>query len=579
MCRGSLLPFSAPCGHAQWHARAARARVRRQRDRRTSKECIRHRLGLVGRQVTSTASSAMLAEVTGARHAVAVVNGTAALHVCLHAGRREAGRRGARAGAHLRRHRQRGRLLRARARTSSTVEPGRSGWMPHALGDHLARDRAKRRRRHASTAQTGRRIAAHRPDARLRPPGRIWTRSSQWRVAGDMSRRRGRRRVARLHLATGTRGGFGPLAALSFNGNKIVTTGGGGAILTNDEELGRRAKHLTTTAKLPHRWAFVHDEVGYNYRLPNLNAALGLRPARAARPASSPASAGWPQRYQRASRAFRGVQFLARAGRARPATTGSTPSCSTRPHAAARDEVLTALNAAGFGTRPAWTLMHRLPMFAACPRGDLRVAESIERRLINLPSSASFRPAMTDTPRNICVVTGSRADYGLLIWLMRAIRETAGLELQLVVTGMHLSPEFGYTVDKIEADGFAIDATRRDAALQRLRRRRRQVHRARRDRLRRCVRAARARPRRGARRPLRDPRGGAGRDVHAAPDGTSTAATSPRAQSTNRSATRSPRCRTCISRPMPIRRGGCPSSARTRAHLHGRIARPRSISG
>ena len=65
------------------------------------------------------------------------------------------------------------------------------------------------------------------------------------------------------------------LAALSFNGNKIVTTGGGGAILTNDEELGRRAKHITTTAKLPHKWAFVHDEVGFNYRLPNLNAAFG----------------------------------------------------------------------------------------------------------------------------------------------------------------------------------------------------------------------------------------------------------------------------------------------------------------
>ena len=65
------------------------------------------------------------------------------------------------------------------------------------------------------------------------------------------------------------------LAALSFNGNKIVTTGGGGAILTDDEELGRRAKHITTTAKLPHKWAFAHDEIGFNYRLPNLNAALG----------------------------------------------------------------------------------------------------------------------------------------------------------------------------------------------------------------------------------------------------------------------------------------------------------------
>src|ERR1019366_7127100 len=70
-------------------------------------------------------------------------------------------------------------------------------------------------------------------------------------------------------------GNVGLVSALSFNGNKVVTTGGGGAILTNDAELGRRAKHLTTTARVAHRWSFLHDEVGYNYRLPNLNAALG----------------------------------------------------------------------------------------------------------------------------------------------------------------------------------------------------------------------------------------------------------------------------------------------------------------
>ncbi len=70
-------------------------------------------------------------------------------------------------------------------------------------------------------------------------------------------------------------GSFGKLAALSFNGNKIITTGGGGAVLTNDEALARRAKHLTTTAKVPHAWEYVHDEVAYNYRMPNLNAALG----------------------------------------------------------------------------------------------------------------------------------------------------------------------------------------------------------------------------------------------------------------------------------------------------------------
>jgi len=72
-------------------------------------------------------------------------------------------------------------------------------------------------------------------------------------------------------------GHHGLLATLSFNGNKIVTTGGGGAILTNDEELGAHAKHLATTAKLPHPWEYVHDHAAFNYRLPNLNAALGCR--------------------------------------------------------------------------------------------------------------------------------------------------------------------------------------------------------------------------------------------------------------------------------------------------------------
>src|SRR6185437_14712494 len=175
------------------------------------------------------------------------------------------------------------------------------------------------------------------------------------------------------------------LAALSFNGNKIVTTGGGGAILTNDEELGRRAKHLTTTAKLPHKWAFVHDEIGFNYRLPNLNAALGC--------AQLEQLEGFLASKRRLAAAYErvfanvpGVRFSRE-----PEDTTSNYWLNAilldEAHAGSRDELLTALNANGFGARPAWTLMHRLPMFAGCPRGDLRVAESIERRLINLPSS------------------------------------------------------------------------------------------------------------------------------------------------------------------------------------------------
>ena len=103
----------------------------------------------------------------------------------------------------------------------------------------------------------------------------IWTRSSPSRVTGTFPSSRTPLKSLGSTYKGHAVGSQARLAALSFNGNKIVTTGGGGAILTNDEELGRRAKHITTTAKLPHKWAFVHDEVGFNYRLPNLNAALG----------------------------------------------------------------------------------------------------------------------------------------------------------------------------------------------------------------------------------------------------------------------------------------------------------------
>jgi len=184
-------------------------------------------------------------------------------------------------------------------------------------------------------------------------------------------------------------GTFGKVGVLSFNGNKTVTTGGGGAILTNDEELGRRAKHLTTTAKLPHKWAFVHDEIGFNYRLPNLNAALGC--------AQLEQLEGFLASKRRLAAAYDrvfadvpGVRF----SREPEGTTSNywlNAILLDEAYATRRDDVLTALNEAGFGARPAWTLMHRLPMFAQSPRGDLANGESIERRLINLPSSASIR--------------------------------------------------------------------------------------------------------------------------------------------------------------------------------------------
>jgi perosamine synthetase len=179
-------------------------------------------------------------------------------------------------------------------------------------------------------------------------------------------------------------GNTGRLAALSFNGNKTVTTGGGGAILTNDEALGALAKHLTTTAKQPHRWAFNHDMVGYNYRMPNINAALGCAQLEQL-PGFLEAKRALAMRYVETFRDVRGVRVFT-----------EPPECRSNywlnvllldpSHESRRDAVLEATNAAGITTRPAWTLMHRLPMFASAPRMDLCTAESIERRLINLPS-------------------------------------------------------------------------------------------------------------------------------------------------------------------------------------------------
>jgi perosamine synthetase len=181
-------------------------------------------------------------------------------------------------------------------------------------------------------------------------------------------------------------GGLGQAGVLSFNGNKIVTTGGGGAIVTNDLDLAARAKHLTTTAKLPHRWAFLHDETGWNYRLPNINAALGVAQLEAL-DGFVAAKRRLALRYAEAFGAVDGVRFVNE-----PADTASNYWLNAilldEDNEAARNEVLEATHAAGLLTRPTWTPMHQLPMFAAASRADLAVTESIHRRLVNLPSSA-----------------------------------------------------------------------------------------------------------------------------------------------------------------------------------------------
>ena len=176
-------------------------------------------------------------------------------------------------------------------------------------------------------------------------------------------------------------GTFGVLGTLSFNGNKIITTGGGGMILSG-EELGTRAKHLTTTAKKPHPYEYVHDEVGYNYRLPNLNAALGC--AQLEQLESFIASKR--ELAARYAKHFDGsdLQFVTEPEGCRSNYWLNAVICASREQ---RDALLKVTNDKGVMTRPIWALMNHLPRYAHCRKGELSQAEWLEDRAVNLPSS------------------------------------------------------------------------------------------------------------------------------------------------------------------------------------------------
>ena len=183
-------------------------------------------------------------------------------------------------------------------------------------------------------------------------------------------------------------GTFGLMGTLSFNGNKTITTGGGGAILTNNSELARHAKHLTTTAKLPHAWEYNHDEIGYNYRMPNLNAALGCAQLEQL-PAMLAAKRALFQRYQSAFASVSGLKLFIEPEQCQSNYWLQTLLLDVK-YTNQRDVILKATNDAGLMTRPAWKLMHELDFFNKCPRMNLSTAESLVQRLINIPSSANL---------------------------------------------------------------------------------------------------------------------------------------------------------------------------------------------
>jgi perosamine synthetase len=326
-----------------------------------------------------------LAAVTGARRAVAVVNGTAALQVALQLAGVEAGDEvlvpaltfvaTANAVHYL-------------GATPHFVDSSTEtlGLDPFVLKDWL-RHIGERTSEGTRNRETGRRIRAVVAMHTFGHPCNLdgllaLARDYQLQLVEDAAESLGSYYHGRH---TGT---FGVIGTLSFNGNKTITTGGGGAILTDDELLADHAKHLTTTAKKPHRWEYIHDEVGYNFRMPNLNAALGC--------AQLEQLLGFLMSKRQLTEKY--LQSFSDLPQIRLMTepTGCQSNywlqtlILDESVANQRDAIIKATNDVGLMTRPAWTLMHHLPAYQKCPRSPLPVAESLSKRIINIPSSAGL---------------------------------------------------------------------------------------------------------------------------------------------------------------------------------------------
>jgi perosamine synthetase len=334
-----------------------------------------------------TRFEADLARVSQVAHAVAMVNGTVALHAALLVA-------GVKPGDEV--------LVPALTFAATANAVVHAGAEPHFVDSELLTlgldpDKLAVHLEAAATVRDG--VCVNRATGRpIRAvvPVHVFGHPAHMRALQDVAERYRLAIVEDAAEALGSRmnnkpvGGDGVMSVLSFNGNKIVTTGGGGAILTNDADLARRIKHLTTTAKVPHRYDFFHDEVGYNYRMPNINAAVGC--------AQLERLDDFVARKRRLAEAFAtalsavgGVRFF----REPPGAASNywlNAFLLDPAYATERNPLLEELNDAGLGCRPAWIPIHQLPMFSQCPRGDLATAEDIAMRLINVPSSAHLAP-------------------------------------------------------------------------------------------------------------------------------------------------------------------------------------------
>lgn len=324
-----------------------------------------------------------LVDYTGAKYAVAVVNGTAALHIALQLA-------GVQAGEEV--------IVPSLTFIATVNAISYCGAIPHfadseekSLGLAPAKlhyyldDICEMRGQACFDKYTGRRIRAVLPMHTFGHPVDMdplleLSQKFNLQLVEDAAESLGS--FYKGHH-TGT---MGMLATLSFNGNKTITTGGGGAILTNDESIARLAKHITTQAKLPHKWGFNHDMVGYNYRMPNINAALGCAQLEQL-PGFIERKRNLARQYKEAFENVSWIRFFSEPEYAR-SNYWLNVLVLDRAFAYERDHLLELTNNAGIMTRPLWTPMHKLNMYQNCPRMDLSTAEDLERRIINIPSSA-----------------------------------------------------------------------------------------------------------------------------------------------------------------------------------------------
>jgi aminotransferase in exopolysaccharide biosynthesis len=320
-----------------------------------------------------------VADFMGMKHGIATVNGTAALHVALRLAGASQGEEVITQAVTF--------IATSNALSYIGAKPvfvdvdiDTMGMSPDALRSWL-HAHAERVAGGVRNRATGRRIAACVPMHTFGHPCRIEAISEiceEWGIplvedaAESLGSWSGERHTGR----------FGRMAALSFNGNKLITTGGGGMIVTDDDALAKHAKHVTTTAKVPHPYEFVHDELGFNYRLPNLNAALGC--AQMERISEMlEVKAAIATRYREELSAA-GVRFFADRPGTRP---NHWLNAIIAEDLAERDAIIQGTNAQGVMTRPIWRLMPSLPMYKDCETDGLANSRWLEERVVNIPSS------------------------------------------------------------------------------------------------------------------------------------------------------------------------------------------------